>query len=250
MPFGLSKRSGPTKLAGSKSTYRLTTYEEEIAPMGHKPLSRFPVPRLSELPEDIRAQILAVQERTGFVPNVFLVLAHRPEEFRAFMAHHEALMEKDSGLSKAEREMIVVTTSAVNNCAYCVIAHGAILRLRSKQPLLADQLAINYRHADITTRQCAMLDFAVKVCRDAANLDEDDFAPLRTQGFSNEDIWDIGALAAFFALSNRMASLTGMWPNEEFYTLGRTPGSSQEKAPRPQARTAKKATRRPKSAPQ
>ncbi|MGQ4808319.1 hypothetical protein NKDENANG_01701 [Candidatus Entotheonellaceae bacterium PAL068K] len=191
--------------------------------MAHKPLSRFSVPTLAELPEDMRARIVAVQEKTGFIPNVLLVLAHRPEEFRAFMAYHDALMEKESGLTRAEREMIVVATSAANTCEYCIIAHGAILRLRAKQPRLADQLAINYRHADISERQRAMLNFALKVCRDAASLDADDFVTLQGHGFSDEDIWDIGAIAAFFALSNRMAALTGMWPNEEFYMLGRVP---------------------------
>ena len=199
--------------------------------MAHKPLSHFSVPTLAELPEDMRARIVAVQEKTGFIPNVLLVLAHRPEEFRAFMAYHDALMEKESGLTKAEREMIVVATSAANTCEYCIIAHGAILRLRAKQPRLADQLAINYRHADISERQRAMLDFALKVCRDAASLEADDFAALRGHGFGDEDIWDIGAIAAFFALSNRMASLTGMWPNEEFYMLGRVPVGAKPAKP-------------------
>jgi uncharacterized peroxidase-related enzyme len=191
--------------------------------MSSPPLSRFPVPELTDLPEDIRTRILAVQAKAGFIPHVFLVLAHRPEEFRAFFAYHDALMEKDSGLSKAEREMIVVTTSAANQCQYCVIAHGAILRVYAKHPYLADQLAINYRQADLTDRQRAMLAFALKVANDAAHLDEHDFDTLHAHGFSDEDIWDIGAIAAFFALSNRMASLTGMWPNEEFYLLGRLP---------------------------
>lgn len=191
--------------------------------MSQTPLSRFPVPTLSELPEDIRQRILAVQDKAGFIPNVFLVLAHRPDEFRAFFAYYDALMEKASGLSKAEREMIVVATSAANQCQYCVIAHGAMLRVYAKHPYVADQLTINYRQADITARQRAMLDFALQVAGKAAHLEEQDFAPLRAHGFSDEDIWDIGAIAALFALSNRMASLTGMPPNQEFYTIGRQP---------------------------
>lgn len=191
--------------------------------MTDKPISRFPVPALGALPEDIRARLLAVQEKSGFVPNVFLALAHRPGEFRAFFAYHDALMEKEGGLSKAEREMIVVATSGANNCQYCVVAHGAILRIRAKSPLLADQLAINYRKADITPRQRAMLDFAMKVALEAATVGEPDFAALRAHGFSDEDIWDIGAIAAFFALSNRMANLTDMRPNDEFYLMGRLP---------------------------
>ena len=164
-----------------------------------------------------------MQEKSGFVPNVFLALAHRPEEFRAFFAYHDALMEKDGGLSKAEREMIVVATSGANNCHYCVIAHGAILRVRAKNPLLADQVAINYRKADLSARQRAMLDFAMKVALDSAAVGENDFEPLRAQGFSEEDAWDIAAIAAFFALSNRMANFTAMRPNDEFYLLGRVP---------------------------
>jgi uncharacterized peroxidase-related enzyme len=191
--------------------------------MTDKPISRFPVPELGELPEDIRARLLAVQEKSGFVPNVFLALAHRPEEFRAFFAYHDALMEKEGGVSKAEREMIVVATSGANNCQYCVVAHGAILRIRAKNPLVADQVAINYRKADITPRQKAMLDFAMKVALEAATVGEADFVALRAHGFSDEDIWDIGAIAAFFALSNRMANLTDMRPNDEFYLLGRVP---------------------------
>ena len=192
-------------------------------PMSDKPISRFPVPALGDLPEDIRARLLAVQEKSGFIPNVFLALAHRPEEFRAFFAYHDALMEKEGGLTKAEREMIVVATSGANNCQYCVVAHGAILRIRARNPLVADQVAINYRKADITPRQKAMLDFAMKVALEAATVGEDDFAVLRHHGFSDEDIWDVGAIAAFFALSNRMANLIGMRPNEEFYLLGRLP---------------------------
>ena len=184
-------------------------------------ISRFPVSKLEDLPDDIRDRLLAVQEKSGFIPNVFLVLAHRPEEFRAFFAFHDALMEKEGGLTKAEREMIVVATSNANQCQYCVVAHGAILRIRAKNPLLADQVAVNYRKADITPRQKAILDFAMKVSRDAGSIDEADFAALREHGFTDEDAWDIGAVAAFFALSNRMANLTGMRPNDEFYLLGR-----------------------------
>ena len=186
-------------------------------------ISRYPVPRLEELPGDIRERILAVQEKSGFVPNVFLALAHRPEEFRAFFAYHDALMEKESGLTKAEREMIVVTTSGANNCQYCVVAHGAILRVRARNPLVADQVAVNYKKADIGARQRAMLDFALKVALDARDVADQDFVPLRAQGFSDEDIWDIAAIAAFFALSNRMANFLDMRPNDEFYLLGRVP---------------------------
>src|SRR5256885_8801618 len=185
--------------------------------------NRFPTPSLDKLPEDIRTRILAVQEKSGFVPNVFLSLAYRPEEFRAFFAYHDALMEKEGGLSKAEREMIVVATSGANNCQYCVIAHGAILRVRAKNPLLADQVAVNYRKADLSARQRAMLDFAMKVALDSATVGEKDFEPLREQGFSEEDAWDIAAIAAFFALSNRMANFTAMRPNDEFCLLGRLP---------------------------
>ena len=191
--------------------------------MTSAPISRFPVPKLDELPEDIRKRVLEVQEKSGFVPNVFLALAHRPAEWRAFFAYHDALMEKEGGLTKAEREMIVVATSAANDCQYCVVAHGAILRVRSKNPLLADQVAVNYRKADITPRQRAMLDFAMKVALRAAEIDEADFEALRRHGFTDEDAWDIGAIAAFFALSNRMANMTAMRPNDEFYLLGRIP---------------------------
>lgn len=184
-------------------------------------ISRFPVPKLAELPVDIRARIEKVQEKSGFVPNVFLVLAHRPEEFRAFMAYHDALMDKPGGLSKADREMIVVATSAANQCQYCVIAHGAILRIRAKQPLLADQVAVNYRKADIAPRQRAMLDFAMQVAQASHTVGDREIAALREQGFADDDIWDIAAIAAFFALSNRMANVTGMRPNDEFYKLGR-----------------------------
>ncbi|MDA9466057.1 peroxidase-related enzyme [Bradyrhizobium sp. CCBAU 53415] len=184
---------------------------------------RFPAPALDTLPDDIRTRLLAVQEKSGFVPNVFLTLAYRPDEFRAFFAYHDALMEKDGGLTKAEREMIVVATSAANQCQYCVIAHGAILRIRAKNPLIADQVAVNYRKADITPRQKAMLDFAMKVSTDAQRISEDDFGALQPYGFSDDDIWDIAAIAAFFALSNRLANFTGMRPNEEFYLMGRLP---------------------------
>ena len=186
-------------------------------------ISRYPVPRLDDLPEDIRARILEVQEKAGFVPNVFATLAHRPDEFRAFFAYHDALMLKEGGLSKAEREMIVVATSGANDCLYCIVAHGAILRIYAKNPLVADQVAVNYRKADITPRQKAMLAFAVKVALRSVEIDDDDFATLRAQGFSDEDIWDIGAIAAFFALSNRMANLIAMRPNDEFHLLGRVP---------------------------
>ena len=191
--------------------------------MNGKPISRYPVPDLQELPQDIRDRILAVQDKAGFVPNVFLTLAHRPDEFRAFFAYHDALMEKAGGLTKAEREMIVVATSSANQCQYCVVAHGAILRVRARNPLIADQVATNYRKADITSRQMAMLDFAMKVSRDAEEIGEVDFDALRVHGFSDEDIWDIGAISAFFALSNRMANLIDMRPNDEFYLMGRVP---------------------------
>jgi uncharacterized peroxidase-related enzyme len=185
--------------------------------------NRFPTPAIDKLPEDIRARLLAVQEKSGFVPNVFLTLAYRPDEFRAFFAYHDALMDKDGGLTKAEREMIVVATSSANQCQYCVIAHGAILRIRAKNPLIADQIAANYRKADITPRQRAMLDFAMKVAIEAHKVSEADFAALGGHGFGNDEIWDIAAIAAFFALSNRMANVTGMRPNDEFYMLGRLP---------------------------
>jgi uncharacterized peroxidase-related enzyme len=191
--------------------------------MAAPPISRYPVPELADLPDDIRARILDVQEKAGFVPNVFVTLAHRPDEFRAFFAYHDALMLKDGGLSKAEREMIVVATSGANDCLYCIVAHGAILRIYAKNPLVADQVAVNYRKADISPRQRAMLAFAVKVAVDSAAIDDADFTTLRANGFSDEDIWDIGAIAAFFALSNRMANLIAMRPNDEFYLLGRVP---------------------------
>jgi uncharacterized peroxidase-related enzyme len=185
--------------------------------------NRFPTPALDKLPDDIRDRILAVQDKSGFVPNVFLTLAYRPDEFRAFFAYHDALMDKDSGLTKAEREMIVVATSSANQCHYCVIAHGAILRIRAKNPQIADQIAVNYRKADITARQRAMLDFAMKVSRAAEEISEQDFAEVSRHGFSDDDIWDIAAVSAFFALSNRMANVTGMRPNDEFYMMGRLP---------------------------
>ena len=191
--------------------------------MSDKPISRYPVPELADLPDDIRERILAVQEKAGFVPNVFLTLAHRPDEFRAFFAYHDALMEKESGLSKADMEMIIVTTSGANNCLYCVVAHGAVLRIRAKDPLVADQVAVNYGKADITERQKAMLGFAMKVCQDAQSIGEADYAALHGHGFSDEDIWDIGAITAFFGLSNRMANMISMRPNDEFYMMGREP---------------------------
>ena len=184
-------------------------------------ISRFPVARLDELPEDIRARILTVQEKTGFIPNVFLALAHRPDEFRAFFAYHDALMEKNTGLTKAEREMIVVATSAANDCLYCVIAHGAIVRIRSKNPRLSDQLAVNYRRAEITPRQRAMLDYAMKVALRSAEVSDEDFAALRAHGFTLDDIWDIGAIAAFYGMSNRIANMSALRPNDEFYAMGR-----------------------------
>jgi uncharacterized peroxidase-related enzyme len=187
------------------------------------PISRYPVPDLADLPEDLRARILAVQEKAGFVPNVFLALAHRPDECRAFFAYHDALMLRPSGLSKGEKEMIVVATSGANGCLYCVVAHGAILRIMEKNPLIADQIAVNHRKADLTPRQKAMLDFALQVCRDSAALGEDDYAALQAHGFTDEDIWDIGGITAFFGLSNRMANLIGMRPNDEFFLMGRQP---------------------------
>lgn len=184
-------------------------------------ISRYPVPDINDLPADIKEKILAVQEKAGFVPNVFLVLAHRPDELRAFFAYHDALMERDSGLSIAEKEMIVVATSNANNCQYCVIAHGAILRIRAKNPLIADQVAVNYRKADITPRQRAMLDFAMTVSNDSGTIDDAHFKTLSGHGFSDEDIWDIAAITAFFSLSNCMANFTSMRPNDEFYLMGR-----------------------------
>ena len=186
-------------------------------------VSRFPIPDIDALPADLRERILAVQEKSGFVPNVFLVLARRPDEFRAFFAYHDALMEKAAGLSKAEREMIVVATSALNHCQYCVVAHGAILRIRARKPLLADQVATNYRKADLSARERALLDFACKVASESYAVDDTDFEAMRANGFDDEDIWDATAITAFFALSNRLANVTAMRPNDEFYLLGRTP---------------------------
>lgn len=186
-----------------------------------QPVSRFPVPSLDSMPEDVRNRILDVQEKSGFIPNVFLVLANRPAEFRAFFDYHDALMEKDSNLSKGEREMIVVATSGLNQCQYCVVAHGAILRIREKNPLIADQIAVNYHNADITPRQKAMLDFAVKVSQAAQEVSDADINELKQHGFDDEDVWDITGISAFFGLSNRMANVTAMRPNIEFYSLGR-----------------------------
>jgi uncharacterized peroxidase-related enzyme len=188
-------------------------------------ISRFPIPELDTLPADIRTRIVAVHEKAGFIPNVFLAWAHRPDEFRAFFAYHDALLEKEGGLTKAEREMIVVTTSGANHCHYCVIAHGAILRIRAKHPLLADQVAVNYLNAELTPRQRAMLDFAMKVAERSHEVSDDDFALLRSHGMTEDEIWDIGALAALFALSNRMANLMALTPNAEFYTMGRAPAN-------------------------
>lgn len=185
---------------------------------------RYPLPDLNSLPADIQAKILEVQEKSGFIPNVFLALARRPAEWRAFFAYHDAIMlREDSGLTKGDREMIITATSAANHCLYCVVAHGALLRIFEKKPLVADQVAVNYHKADITPRQRAMLDFAMKVCQHSDALQESDFTALHAQGFSDEDIWDIGAITAFFGLSNRMANLSGMLPNPEFYLLGRLP---------------------------
>jgi uncharacterized peroxidase-related enzyme len=187
-------------------------------------MNRYPMPELKDLPEDMRQRILEVQEKSGFVPNVFLALARRPAEWRAFFAYHDALMLKETGsLTKGEREMIVTATSAANNCLYCVVAHGAILRIYEKKPLVADQVAVNYRKADITPRQRAMLDFAMKVCLRSQEIDDTDFQALHPHGFDDEDIWDIAAITAFFGLSNRMASFSNMLPNPEFYLLGRVP---------------------------
>ena len=187
-------------------------------------MSRYPFPDLNALPEDIRAKVLEVQEKAGFIPNVFLALARRPAEWRAFFAYHDALMLKEDGhLTKGDREMIVTTTSAANNCLYCVVAHGAILRIYEKKPLVADQVAVNYLKADITPRQKAMLDFAMKVCLHSDQIQDEDFSALHAHGFDDEDIWDIAAITAFFGLSNRMASFSNMMPNPEFYLMGRVP---------------------------
>ena len=198
------------------------------ATLAHAPAQRYPAPELASLPDDIRAKILEVQEKAGFVPNVFLGFARRPAEWRAFFAYHDALMlpesvGRTSNLTKGDREMIVTTTSAANSCLYCVVAHGAILRIYEKKPLVADQVAVNYLKADITPRQRAMLDFAMRVCVQSHTLTDDDFAALHAHGFDDEDAWDIAAITAFFGLSNRMASFSGMQPNPEFYLMGRVP---------------------------
>ncbi|QCO54556.1 peroxidase-related enzyme [Pseudorhodobacter turbinis] len=184
-------------------------------------ISRFQIPKIEDMPEDIRDRILAVQEKSGFIPNVFLTLAHRPDEFRAFFAYHDALMDKPGNLTKAEREMIVVATSNINQCQYCVVAHGAILRIRAKNPQIADQVAINYRKADITPRQIAMIDFGMKVSTRAYEVHDADMAELKSHGFNEDDIWDIAAISAFFGMSNRLANVTSMRPNDEFYGMGR-----------------------------
>jgi uncharacterized peroxidase-related enzyme len=188
-----------------------------------EPISRFAVPALADVPDDVRAKILEVQDKAGFVPNVFLAFARRPDEFRAFFAYHDALLLRESGLSKGDKEMVIVATSGSNQCLYCVVAHGALLRIYEKKPLVADQVAVNYRKADISDRQKAMLAFALKVCDDSAALGEGDFAALREHGFSDEDAWDIAAITALFGLSNRMANFTSMRPNDEFYLMGRLP---------------------------
>jgi uncharacterized peroxidase-related enzyme len=190
--------------------------------MSSTTISRFKVPEVDELPEDIRQRIIAVQEKAGFIPNIFLALAHRPDEFRAFFSYHDALMEKSEGLTKAEREMIVVATSGFNQCIYCVVAHGAILRIREKNPLIADQIATNYRKADITAKQRMMLDFAVKISQQANEIDEPDIQTLLENGFTMEEIWDIGSIAALFALSNRLANMANIKPNPEFYNMARS----------------------------
>jgi uncharacterized peroxidase-related enzyme len=191
--------------------------------MAMPPISRYPVPEIAGLPEDLRQRILAVQEKAGFIPNVFLGFAHRPAEARAFFDYHDALLLKEGGLTKGEREMVIVATSGANRCLYCVVAHGAILRVYEKKPLVADQVAVNHRKADITERQKAMLDFALKVSHHADEIVEADFEALRAHGFDDEDIWDIGAITALFGLSNRMANLINLHPNEEFYLMGRLP---------------------------
>jgi uncharacterized peroxidase-related enzyme len=191
--------------------------------MSAPPISSFPVAEIVGLPEDLRQRITLISDKSGFVPNVFLAMAHRPEELRAFMDYHDALMERPGGLSKAEREMIVVATSARNHCQYCVIAHGAILRIRARNPLIADQVAVNWRKADLSARERAMLTYAMKVCEDADEIGAEDHAALIAAGFSTDDIWDIGAIAAFFGMSNRIANMASVRPNAEFYLLGRMP---------------------------
>lgn len=195
--------------------------------MSEQPISRFPVPDLNDLPDDIREHILEIQEKSGFIPNVFLALAARPDEFRAFFAYHVALMDKEGGLTQGEREMIIVATSGHNNCLYCVVAHGAILRIREKNPYVADQVAINYRKADITARQKAMLSFVEKVCGASHEIGDSDFETLAEHGFSRDDMWDIGAISAFYSLSNRMANMFSIRPNDEFYLMGRVPKESR-----------------------
>ena len=193
------------------------------SPMSTRPISRFPIPSLDSVPDDVRAKILEVQEKAGFVPNVFLAFAHRPAEFRAFFAYHDALLLRESGLSKGDKEMIIVATSGINHCLYCVVAHGALLRIYEKSPLVADQVAVNHRKADITPRQRAMLDFAVKVTTESHLVGDADFAALREHGFDDEDAWDIAGIAALFGLSNRIANVSSMRPNDEFYLMGRVP---------------------------
>ena len=190
-------------------------------------ISRYPVPDLIDLPDDLKNFIVTINEKTGFVPNVFLALAHRPDELRAFMTYHDAVMERDGGLSKADREMIVVATSSDNNCQYCVVAHGAILRIRAKNPLIADQIATNHKKADISDRERAMLDFAIKVSRDSRSIDDMDYENLRSHDFSDDDIWDIASITAFFGMSNRLANFLSMRPNDEFYLMGRIPKDKQ-----------------------
>lgn len=189
--------------------------------MNNKPISRYPIPDINDLPKDLKQKVLDVQEKAGFIPNVFLTLAYRPEECRAFFAYHDALMERESGLTQADKEMIIVATSNENQCLYCVVAHGAVLRIRAKDPLVADQVATNYKKADITPRQKAMLNFAMKVSNQASDICDQDFENLKEHGFTNDDIWDIAGITAFFGLSNRMANFTSMRPNNEFYTMGR-----------------------------
>lgn len=191
--------------------------------MSQSPISRFPVPDLAALPDDIRARIDAVHEKAGFIPNVFLTLAHRPDEFRAFFAYHDALMLKDGNLSQGEREMVVVATSAANQCLYCVVAHGALVRIYEKQPLLADQVAVNYLKADLTERQKAILAYAMKVCERSHEVSDEDYATLRRHGLNDEDIWDIASITAFFGMSNRIANAISMRPNDEFFLMGRVP---------------------------
>ena len=190
-------------------------------------ISRYPVPDLIDLPDDLKNFIVTINEKTGFIPNVFLALAHRPDELRAFMTYHDAVMERDGGLSKADREMIVVATSSDNNCQYCVVAHGAILRIRAKNPLIADQVATNHKKADISDRERAMLDFAIKVSRDSRSIDDMDYENLRSHDFSDDDIWDIASITAFFGMSNRLANFLSMRPNDEFYLMGRIPKDKQ-----------------------